>query len=162
MSIIPAAGAFLLCLLWGAEKSGSLKKRSLLLEELNRLVTDFSVAIRCNAPTLDELALNCSGVFGELIRQQPEYAADVKSAWSEASTRLAQCSFCRSEEAVLLQNLGRDLGTCPTEGQLSLLSMYGERLSQLYEEAEQERKTKGRLFRSVGTLMGLGAAILIL
>lgn len=162
MSIIPAAGAFALCLLWGIERSTRLKKRALLLAELKQLITEFSVAIRCTAPTLDELVLHCSGVFGELLRQQLANSPDVRCAWAEAVLQLSHCSFCGSEEASILSDLGRDLGTCSAEGQLSLLTMHLERLSRLCAEAEQDRKIKGKLFRSVGTLTGLGAAILIL
>ena len=162
MSIIPAIGVFSLCLLWGIEQSVRLKKRELLLNELKAMVTEFSVAIRCTAPTLDELALHCGGIFGQLLRQKLDSTPDIRAAWESALAQLSQCSFCQDEEAEVLRQLGQELGTCAAEGQLSLLEMHSEKLSSLLHEAAQEHRTKGKLFRSVGTLTGLGAAILIL
>ena len=162
MGILPAAGVFLLCVVWGASKSSELKKHALLLSELIQMTTEFSIAIRCTAPTLDELSQQCSGVFGELLRGELSSSADIRSAWEKATERLAACSFCADEEAAILRELSQELGTCAADGQLSLLEMHREKLSQLYSQAEQDRKTRGKLFRSVGTLTGLGAAILIL
>ena len=162
MSIIPAAGAFVLCLLWGTERSTQLKKRAQLLSELKQMTIQFSVAISCTAPPLDELILHCGGVFGQLLRQKLERYPDVRSAWQEAVAQLSECRFCGSGETELLMQLGKDLGTCPANGQLALLELYSEQLSKLLEEAERDTASKGKLFRSVGTLTGLGAAILIL
>lgn len=162
MSILPAVGVFSLCLLWGLEQSLRLKKREQLLNELKTMVTEFSVAMRCTAPTLDELMMHCGGVFGQLLREELSCAADVRAAWERALTRLSRCTFCQPQEEAVLRQLGQELGTCAAQGQLSLLEMHGEKLSALLQGAADEHRTKGKLFRSVGTLTGLAAAILIL
>ncbi len=162
MNLIPAAAAFLLCTFCGIAKSTELRKRSQLLSELSRTTTEFSIAIRCTSPTLDELAESCSGIFGELLRESRKDTADIKTAWTDAVEQLRSCSFCGKAEAELLAELGRELGTCSAEGQLSLLALHGARLEKLSAEAEEDARGKGKLYRSVGSLLGAGLAILII
>lgn len=162
MNIFPAALAFLLCLFFGFMKSGELKKRSLLLNELKRLIAELSVKLRYTAPTLDELSEDITGAFAELLREERAQTPDIKTAWGNAADRLAAFTFCQREEGALIKELGQALGTCDTAGQLSLLEMYGARLERLAETAEENSKTKGKLFRSVGALLGAGIAVLII
>lgn len=162
MNIIPAALAFLLCLSWGCMKSRALKKRSLLLDELKQIITEFSISIRCTAPTLDELSESCSGVFGELVRQQKKDNSDIKQAWKSATKQLSACPFCHKDEALILEEMGRNLGTCSAEGQLSLLEMYAAKLETLCKNAEEDLRTKGKLCRSVSALLGAGVAVLMI
>lgn len=162
MNLIPALAAFAICTVLGLWKSSQLKKRALLLSELTQLVADISLGIRCTAPTLDELSDNCTGVFGELLKSSRECAPDIKSAWKAASLKLAELPYAEKSEAELISRLGQSLGTCDAKGQLSLLEMYGEKLKRLSNEAEENAKVRGKLFRSVGTLLGAGVAILIL
>lgn len=162
MRLLPAALTFLICTMFGMMKSAELKKRAALLSELKQLAAEFSVSIRCTAPTLDELAGQCTGIFGELLRSELSQREDIREAWENAAMRLSQCSFCGKEESRLLTELGQSLGTCDAEGQLSLLEMYSEKLDKLCKSADEDSRTKGKLFRSVGTLAGAGAAILII
>lgn len=162
MNILAAITAFILCTAYGMIRCTDLKKRSRLLSELKRLTVDFAVAIRFTSPTLDELAESCCGVFGDLLRCCRKNAPDIRSAWAEAATQLSQCSFCGREESEILFSLGRELGTCPTQGQLSLLELHETRLNSLCAQAEQAAHSKGKLYRSVGMLLGAGMAILII
>lgn len=162
MNIILAAAAFALCTAGGLYKSALLKKRAALLCELKQLVDSFAISIRYTAPTLDELADGCGGVFGELLRQARQNSPNIKSAWQEAAAQLAALPFSGEEEARLMAQLGRELGTCDAAGQLSMLEMYAERLKKLSDEAEENAAAKGKLLRSAGTLLGIGAAILII
>lgn len=162
MNLLPAAAVFLLFTAGGHLRSRELRRRSQLLSELSQMTTEFSVAIRCTSPTLDELAEGCGGVFGELLRDSQSSTSDIKAAWMSAVQQLSRCSFCSSAEAAILTELGRGLGTCSAEGQLSLLELHGARLGKLRAEADAAAESKGRLYRSVGSLLGAGAAILII
>ncbi len=162
MNILPAAAAFLICLVIGIAKSTELKKRSLLLAELKQLTTEFSISIRCTAPTLDELCESCTGVFGELLREKKAESSDIRTVWSSAAEQLAACPFCHKDEARLLLEMGQALGTCNAEGQLSLLEMYGAKLESISKSAEKDLLTKGKMCRSVSALLGAGIAVLII
>lgn len=162
MNIILAAAAFALCTAGGLYKSALLKKRAALLYELRQLVSGFSIGIRYTAPTLDKLADGCGGVFGQLLQQARQTTPNIKSAWEAASAQLAALPFSDDGEVQLIAQLGRELGTCDAAGQLSILEMYAERLKKLSEQAEENAAAKGKLLRSAGTLLGIGAAILII
>ncbi len=162
MNIILAAAAFALCTAGGLYKSALLKKRAALLCELKRLVNGFAISIRYTAPTLDQLADGCGGVFGELLQQARQNSPNIKSAWQTAAAQLSALPFSGEEEARLMAQLGRELGTCDAAGQLSMLEMYAEQLKKLSDEAEENAAVKGKLLRSAGTLLGIGAAILII
>ena len=162
MRLFVAAAAFITGTVWGIHKSSELHKRARLLAELKQLITEFSVAIRCTAPTLDELADSCSGIFGELLRSARQECSDIRNAWSVAAERLSACGFCGKDEAAILSVLGRELGTCSAEGQLALLELQRNRMDKLSIEADDCAKSKGKLLRSVGALLGAGAAILII
>ena len=152
----------LVCTLWGCRRSILLKRRCALISGLRLLVEHYSIEIACTAPTLDELARLGQGEFGELLRCYAEEEPDIRQAWSCAVTRLAELPHCGSEEAELMSELGRELGTCPAESQLSLLKLYAARLDMLYQQAEKILEQKGRLYRSGGVLAGLGAAVMLL
>lgn len=146
----------------GFLKSLHLKKRVQLLSELRQLTSEFSVSIGYIAPTLDELADSCGGIFGQLLQQQRQHCPDIRAAWSKAVQQLSEYTFCEKQEAELLCDLGKRLGTCDANGQLSILKMYNEKFTVLCTQAEEIAATKGKMFRSVGTLAGAGAAILII
>lgn len=162
MRLVAAVCVFIIGAAWGILKSSELRRRVQLIAELKQLITEFSVAIRCTAPTLDELADGCGGIFGELLRNARHETDDIRSAWQTAAQQLSDCSFCGKEETAILTELGRELGTCSAEGQLELLELHQSRLDKLLTEAEVSAKSKGKMFHSVGALLGAGAAVLII
>ena len=162
MNIFPALAMFSVCTAIGLWKSAELKKRALLLSQLNQLTEELAAAIRYTAPPLNELADGCGGIFGELLNESRCDTDDIKTAWKTAAQRLSELSYTEKSEAELMSGLGQKLGTCDAEGQLSMLSMYSEKLKRLSDEAEENAKVRGKLFRSVGTLLGAGAAILVI
>lgn len=161
MRIILALTAFLLCLAWGARQSLLLKRRTALLEELSRMLGEFEIEIRFAAPTLDILCEKAEGCFADILREC-RGSCDIKTAWEQACGRLSALPCCHDEERELLLSLGRSLGTSDISGQLSLIELHSEKLSALGRSAAEESAKKGKLFRSVGALCGIGAAVLII
>jgi len=161
MNIALAAAAFIIGTFTGLWKSAELKKRALLISQLRQLTADISVSIRYTAPTLDELADNCTGVFGTLLCEARQGSLDIKKAWKQAAKRLSELPYIEAAEAEIIQKLANELGASDTEGQLSMLAMCEEKLKNISLEAEECVKTKGKLLRSVGALLGAGAAVLI-
>lgn len=159
-----AAGLILLVLfaVWGCRKSGILKRRCTLIQELRLMLEQYSIEISCTAPTLEELAMQGQGEFGGILRKCAQDTSDIRQAWSNAVVQLSALSHCGAEEAEVLSQLGQALGTCPAESELSLLRLYSARLDKLWEQAEKISEKKGRLYRSGGVLAGLGAAVLLL
>ena len=125
------------------------------------MLSCFAIEIRCSAPTLDELCERARGRFAELLRERRSICEDFHTAWEQACGSLTQNGF-GEEEAELLRELGKSLGTSDAAGQLKLLELNEERIAALYSSAEADYAAKGKLFRSVGMLCGIGAAILII
>lgn len=161
MRVILALTAFLLCLASGIRQSLLLKRRTALLEELSRMLGEFEIEIRFAAPTLDILCEKAKGSFADILREC-RVDCDIKSAWEQACGRLAALPCCHAEESELLLSLGRSLGTSDISGQLSLIELHSEKLNALRKNAAEESAKKGKLFRSVGALCGIGAAVLIM
>ena len=157
---ILALAAFALCALSGLGRSRLAKRRCELLAELVRLLAGFSVRIRCTAPTLGELIEQDGGLFAQLVREERS-AGDIRAAWAAGCERLEALPFCRKDEAALMRSLGQALGKSDRAGEVQTLELYEGQLSALYEAARAEYAEKGRLFRSVGALCGLGAAVML-
>lgn len=155
-----ALAAFALCALSGLGRSRLAKRRCELLAELVRLLAGFGVKIRCTAPTLGELIEQDGGLFAQLVREERS-AGDIRAAWAAACGRLEALPFCRKDEAALMRALGQALGKSDRAGAVQTLELYEGQLSALYEAARAEYAEKGRLFRSVGALCGLGAAVML-
>ena len=126
------------------------------------MLCGFSVSMRCTAPPLDELCESASGTFAEIIREKLPQSEDIRTAWECACTELSALPCCRSEDAELLSELGASLGKSDAAGQLELIELYRERLSLSEKSAAEELKQKGKLFRSLGMLCGIGAAVIVL
>ena len=101
------------------------------------------------------------GDFADIIRECRR-DNDIKSAWEQACGRLKVLSYCHAAESELMLSLGRSLGTSDISGQLSLIELHSEKLGALRKSASEESAKKGKLFRSVGALCGIGAAVLIM
>lgn len=162
MRLILALAAFGLCSAAGVRSSLLLKKRLELLEELSSMLCGFEIAMRCTAPPLDELFSEASGTFADMVRNHRLNAPDIRAAWEKACVELRSLPCCKDEEAALLSELGASLGKSDAAGQLSLIALYRERTALLAKSAAAEAAQKGKLFRSLGMLCGIGAAIMII
>ncbi len=162
MRVLLSFLAFALCFAEGLRQSTLLKRRACLIEDLCGLLNGFAIEIRCCAPTLDELCEKAQGTFADMLKDCRADAPDIITAWDNACERLAALPCCKKDEAELMRTLGRSLGRSDAAGELSLLDMYKEKLETLGKAAREDAEGKGKLFRSVGTLCGIGAAILII
>ena len=54
------------------------------------------------------------------------------------------------------------MGSCGIEGQEHIMELILQRLKSLYLEAENERKTKGKMYLSLGFTAGITIVILLI
>jgi stage III sporulation protein AB len=66
------------------------------------------------------------------------------------------------KELDVLLRLGKCLGELDKHTQILQLSIAEEELSSLIHEAEEEKRTKGKLYRTLGVCMGMLSVILIM
>ena len=79
-------------------------------------------------------------------------------AWRQTACR-AEGFFEKDRE--LLLRFGEGFGASDAEGQISHCRLTMELLRRRLEEAGEEKKQKGRLYRMLGVLGSLGAALLL-
>ena len=62
----------------------------------------------------------------------------------------------------MLYHLGEVLGKSDTEGEIASLSAAESRLRQCLQNAEEERSNKGRLYCTVGIMLGAAVGIILI
>lgn len=158
LRVIAAFIALACCAAEGYRRSVRLKIRVKTLGEIERMLSGFAIEIRCSALTVDELMNRSRGQFAELFARCREESENSKSAWEAACGLLPQ----KDEETALLRELGHSLGTSDRAGQLQLLELYCDRISELRSTAELSCSQKAQAVFRVGILCGIAAAVLII
>lgn len=158
LRLLAAVIAFAVCAFEGYRRSRELKDRAVFLAEISSLLERFSAGIRCFKRTSDELLEQENGAFARLVKSFPDERGDIRAAWEKACGTLPK----KHEETALLQELGRSLGASDTESTLRLLEQCGARIAALKTAADAEYSKRGKAIFQVGTLCGIGAAVLII
>lgn len=138
------------------------------LERLNlfrRMTDETATLIRYRSLTVREifLMLKENRTYSDLLFLQNADFSDKSRPVGEIWQESIDSDFTlSSEEKKLLIQLGRQLGTTDTEGQLSVISVFNESLDTMIEKQSEKYAVKGKLCRSMGILAGAMAGILII
>ena len=157
LRITAAMIAFSVCTFEGWRKSRELKNRVIFLSETELMLERFSIGIRCAGRTSDELFENERGHFATLVRTFVEECGNMRAAWEKACDTIPK----DRGETALLRELGRSLGAADKESTLGLLERCRAELAALKNAADEEYSKRGKTFFKVGTLCGMGIAVLI-
>lgn len=158
LRITAAAVAFSVCTFEGYRRGRELKDRTKFLSETELLLERFSIGIRCAGRTSDELLEHEHGHFAQLVKTFNSGCGDMRTAWEKACDTLPK----KREETALLRELGRSLGVADKESTLRLLERCKAELASLKTAAEADWSKRGKALFQVGTLCGIGAAILMI
>ena len=158
LRITAAVVAFSVCTFEGYRRSSELKDRAKFLTETELMLERFSIGIRCAGRTSDELLENERGQFAQFVRAFNKDCGDMRAAWEKACDTLPK----NREETALLRELGRSLGASDKESTLRLLERCKSEVAALKTAADEEYSKRGKAFFQVGTLCGIGAAILMI
>lgn len=141
--------------------------RILQLEKLSAMINEIEILIRFRAMRINE-------ILNELSEQETfrnflfmnilvEYLSNddmsVNECWCAASKKTLFFNDC--DKRILL-NIGEQLGCTDIEGQLSMLALNKTLVRRNLSEAEDEFRTKGRMFRNVWGLCGIAAGIMLI
>lgn len=138
------------------------------LERLNlfrRMTDETATLIRYRSLTVREifLMLKENRTYSDLLFLQNSDFSDKSRPVGEIWQESIDSDFTlSSEEKKLLIQLGRQLGTTDTQGQLSVISVFNESLDTMIEKQSEKYAVKGKLCRSMGILAGAMAGILII
>ena len=84
---------------------------------------------------------------------------DISASWCEAAHRAV---FLNESDKNILIGVGEQIGGTDIEGQLSMLAMSKTLAEQNLLQAENEYRIKGRMLRTVWSLCGLAAGIMVI
>lgn len=150
---------------FGVSLSSRLKKRAYCIGLLSQMLCEIAVRIRYIAPTFEEIV--------RLISENDRYndldfpkriiylteEIDIRNAWKKAINE-SSLPLTKDDMKIML-NVGDFLGTSDLSGQLSMLEIQISALNTEQENAVKEYERKGKMYRSVSVLVGLGACIML-
>lgn len=138
------------------------------LERLNifrRMTDETATLIRYRSLTVREifLLLKENNAYSDLLFLHNADFSDKSRPVGEIWQESIDSDFTLTiEEKKMLIQLGRQLGTTDTEGQLSVISVFNESLDSMIKKQSEKYAVKGKLCRSMGILAGAMAGILII
>lgn len=137
----------------GLYLSSKLDKRVKALEEIIFKTDEIQTIIRCQSAepeeilasvSVDSVLQGCSYTNGNVnISEDELYMLDKR-------------------DTAIIRELLNGLGKTDTDGQISMLEMNKKLLQNRLEQAREEYSKKGRMYRSVGVLVGVGAAVMLI
>ncbi len=147
----------------GFAASSSLKRQVVYCKALRMFLEELGILMRWNGDTLPVLLEGLAqkqtyAPLNFLKQVHPEEGKPFSEAWKAA---VKQEHRLPKELSHLLLSLGDSLGTSDLDGQMLTLARYGQQLEQIGQAAEEQYRTKGRLYRSMGLLGGMSAALLL-
>jgi len=161
---------FIGCALAGDRASGRLKKRKLLLEAFLRDIRRISMLIKYTVQPLpvicDRLSDSELFVFWQQFKEQIRLGSSSEIAWNHAMQTsydaLSSLMLLKQEERSVMADFSKELGRTDTEAQLNNINMCLQLLEEIQISVQQEYQKKGRLFRSMGVLVGIAVTILVI
>ncbi|MBQ8515733.1 MAG: stage III sporulation protein AB [Ruminococcus sp.] len=147
----------------GMAAASALKRQAVFCKTLCLFLEELEILMRWNGDTLPVLV--------DMLSQKPGYAPlrflkeirfSESEPFSDAWRRAILEEHGLPEElSQLLLSLGDSLGTSDLEGQMKTLEGYQLQARHISRNAEEQYRTKGKLYRSMGILGGMSAALLL-
>lgn len=139
------------------------------IEAAIAMIEELSLQIRYRALPVYELARvikSNNGLaplrFVGVIEEHIEHERDFSIAWANAIKSCKEQSDLTDDDVKILIAVGNELGKSDIDGQVSTLSLYQDMLARNLESAIEEKRNKGKMYRNLGALIGVGIAIILI
>ena len=113
---------------------------------------------------LEELSnINTNSKISDLFYKisQKIKTKTTKEAWDESIEEEKIYLNLKNEDINLIKSLGSALGKTGIEGQMSEINQFNTMLQTQIQKAEQERTKNEKMYKSLGTIVGLAIVILL-
>lgn len=155
------------CALAGANASARLRRRRDTLSECVRAVKRIAIGITHTNRPIAQLLYGCdegeTGALFAALASAVEASASPSEAWEHLRIGDVQTLGCLARrDREVLGSFFSALGASERGAQLENTGMTAAALEGLLLEAETEYASKGRVYRTMGLLMGAGVGILLL
>lgn len=84
-----------------------------------------------------------------------------ENVWNEAIDKERKFLNLKNEDIILVKSLGNLLGKTDIEGQISELNQFSNMLNFQIQKAEEESKKNEKMYKSLGTIIGLVIVIIL-
>ena len=103
-----------------------------------------------------------SGITG-IFSKSGEKLKDKKfeESWNEAISEQRFFLNLKNEDITLMKNLGNVLGKTDIEGQMSEINQFLLLLKEQIKNAEEEKNKNAKMYKSLGTIIGLAIVIIL-
>ncbi|MCK8817499.1 stage III sporulation protein SpoIIIAB [Natroniella sulfidigena] len=131
---------------------------------LQMLETEISYGLTPLPQAFAKIATNLSTSVAELFsvaQKELESGSTAQQAWQEAIDQVFIETALGERDKEVLINLGYNLGQSASQDQQKHLGLAQHKLTNLYQQAVEEKEQKVKLWRYLGVLVGLFVVILI-
>lgn len=135
------------------------------LKEMQNAINILENKIKFTYEPLPEIFLQISTLLnnniGEIFKNASSNIKQrrANNAWEEALTN-SQTNFTK-EDLEILKNIGKLLGKTDKDGQVSQLELSKTFISSQIEKAENEEKKNSKMYKTLGTVVGLAIMIIL-
>ena len=164
---------FLLCIIVGCTSIGFILSRGY-ADRVNEL-NDLSILINILQNKIKFTQLPLQEIFEELgnIKLQTKIhkiflicsenlkKMKMEKAWEEAIEEGKRFFYLNEEDIEVLNILGSTLGKTDINGQMNEINEIKERIGLQIQQAEKEKNKNSKMYKSLGTITGLGIVILL-
>lgn len=111
-----------------------------------------------------DIHINSNGTISEIYKDASELikTMSTKQAWNQAIKQNEEKLYIDTEDKNTILNLGKMLGTTDIEGQVSELELTLSFIDIQISKAEEEKKKNEKLYKSLGSIIGLTIVIILI
>lgn len=147
----------------GAYFSGRLSERCSVLNSYISLIQSMISYINFSGYKLAEVFTavkkNTHCCISDKLVAISENGGDISEEWKAC---ISESGYMKEEDRQILYELGGNIGKSNTVGETAVLELAKERLSFQLATAEEERKRKGRLYLTLGIMLGAAVGIMLI
>lgn len=165
---------FLITILTGSTSIGFLLSKGYLdrlneLKKISNLINIFQNKLKFSRKPLSEIfeevylmekGSKVSEIF--LKTSQKIKEMNVSEAWKSAVIENSFFLNLKKEDIGIIKSFGNMLGKTDVEGQVSEINQFLSLINEQIAIAEEEKNKNSKLYKSLGTIVGLGIIILLL
>jgi stage III sporulation protein AB len=155
----------------GQLKAKTYDNRVYHLQELISTLKVLEAEMKYRMDPIPDLLLRLSGIkdgmstaffmtAGLLLKNQT--GRDLSDCWQEAVDTAYQESALNKEDKRIIADMGIQLGKTDIENQFGMFQRTFSLLEAQTAEAIEEKKTKGKMYKSLGTAIGISVVILLI
>ena len=164
---------FLILILTGSTSIGFLLSRTYTdrakeLNSLSNLINILQNKIKFTRKPLGEIleetaTIRQNSKISEIFLKTSEKLKKqkIEDAWSEAISEEKFFLNLKGEDISLIQTLGNVLGKTDIDGQMSEIAQFNTLLKVQIKKAEEEKNKNVKMYKSLGTIIGLAIVILL-